>query len=778
MGKSNRVVNIESKNVLAKLMATENIHVEHKKVSTASFDVKNRRLILPIWKDMDDTMYEGLIGHEVGHALWTPYEEWAEFAKKNSHLKAYANILEDARIERKMKIKYPGMKKTFFGMYDKLAREDFFGTNGRDLDEYGLADRLNLSFKIGALAEVPFSEEENEFRERVLKAETFEEILDLATELGEIASSEAETNMEDMAMSDYGDEAESNEDEDVEPSGSSPFPMPTPPESEENEEEEDSGARADSDEEKEEGNNEGNCESDEADGEGEKKESEIGDEGDENSDESNHAASGNCDAEMTEEEANDSDVPEPETTRAWDNAMKQLNDELAKEPVYLDLPKINPYKAVVPWKATFDQLNEHWSKDENFSSYRYHYEDVGGDKWKKDEENEFRTWKKDTNQIVNYMVKEFEMKQAATEYRRTSISKTGVLDMNKLHKYRTDEDIFRRVAAVKDGRNHALLMFIDWSGSMHGKMEATVKQTLTLVMFARKVGIPYRVYSFSNSGGILERIGKETYYTRMENTSVDHLIPGKLGMHEYFSEKMSSREFNIQLKNMAFLGKSIDYSGLSHPPGHGTCSTPLNESILAATEMVGDFKKETGAEKINAIFLTDGGADYCSDYWDSEKQEKKDVYSHSSYRDSGKYLVIRDNVTKRLIHTDGSRANLTGNLLRNLGNRHNINVIGFHITDNKRINQQIHREASYTEHADLKNFCRKNGYVPMKESGYATYFLVNDRQLDQEAKFDTNGTTDDAGNVAKGKLRTQFRKFTSARKVNKMMLNEFVALVA
>ena len=56
MGKHNRVVNIESKNVLAKLMATENIHVEHKKVSTASFDVKNRRLILPIWKDMDHTM--------------------------------------------------------------------------------------------------------------------------------------------------------------------------------------------------------------------------------------------------------------------------------------------------------------------------------------------------------------------------------------------------------------------------------------------------------------------------------------------------------------------------------------------------------------------------------------------------------------------------------------------------------------------------------------------------------------------------------------------------
>ena len=193
--------------------------------------------------------------------------------------------------------------------------------------------------------------------------------------------------------------------------------------------------------------------------------------------------------------------------------------------------------------------------------------------------------------------------------------------------------------------------------------------------------------------------------------------------------------------------------------------------------MVGDFKKETGAEKINAIFLTDGGADYCSDYWDSETQEKKQVYS-SLHRADKKYLVIRDNVTKRLVHTDGTRQNLTNSLLKNLGNRHNINVIGFHITDRKTINRDIQYGAGYARAAELKSFVNKNGYVPMKESGYATYFLVNDKSLDQEAKFDTTGTVDDSGNVAKGKLRTQFRKFTSARKVNKMMLNEFVALVA
>ena len=53
---------------LAKLLATENLVVEHKSVETASFDVKNRVLTLPVW-NVSDVVYDMLVGHEVGHAL-------------------------------------------------------------------------------------------------------------------------------------------------------------------------------------------------------------------------------------------------------------------------------------------------------------------------------------------------------------------------------------------------------------------------------------------------------------------------------------------------------------------------------------------------------------------------------------------------------------------------------------------------------------------------------------------------------------------------------------
>jgi len=752
------VVNIESKNALAKLMATENIHIEHKKVSTASFDVKGRRLVLPIWKDMTNVLYEGLIGHEVGHALYTPHEEWVDFCevKENKNLKGYANILEDARIERKMKIKYPGMKKTFFGMYDSLAQRDFFGTKGRDLEEYGFADRLNLDFKLGVLAEVPFSDDEKKFRDRVLKAETFQEILTLTKELGELAKDEAETDMHENYEYFYGDD---DKDEDAESKDSAPFPSP----SNEDDSEEEESDESDNKEEEEKAEGKGNTPN---------TESEESDEKDEEKEDANPNAGGE-----TEAEAPDLSPapPEPETQKAWDEAMEAMNDDEAKEPVYVDLPVINPTNTIIPWKDTFEELTSHWTVFENFAHYRYSFEDPTTDTAKIEEEKKFQTWKKDTAQIVNYMVKEFEMKQAATAYHRTSISKTGVLDMNKLHKYKTDEDIFKRVAAVKDGKNHALLMFIDWSGSMHNKMEATVKQMLTLVMFAKKVGIPFRVYSFSNSGAILDKC-KEKFYDRNGQENQNHMIPGWLGMHEYFNEKMSASQFNTQLKNLSFLGKSLDYGTLSTPVGHGTCSTPLNECIMAATEMVSDFKKETGAEKINAIFLTDGGADNTSNYWDAEMKEKRQTYSLRS-SDKGKYLVIRDAKTKRLVHTDQSRGGLTASLLKHLGAKHQINVIGFHITDRRTIHHQLHYEVGYGEMSELKSFCNKNGYVPMKQSGYATYFLINDKSLDQEAIFDDPDHNAD-GSVAKGKLRTQFRKFTHSRKVNKMMLNEFVALVA
>ncbi len=85
------------------------------------------------------------------------------------------------------------------------------------------------------------------------------------------------------------------------------------------------------------------------------------------------------------------------------------------------------------------------------------------------------------------MVKEYEMKKAASAYSRTKQDKSGVVDPLKLHSYKYNDDIFKRMAITPDGKNHGMMMFIDWSGSMGDKMTSTIHQLMNLTMFCQKV---------------------------------------------------------------------------------------------------------------------------------------------------------------------------------------------------------------------------------------------------------------------------------------------------
>jgi hypothetical protein len=136
----------EIKSQLAKLLATEDLVVEHKKVETAQFNVHTRVLTLPMWEKASNSVYDMLVGHEVGHALYTPDIDWL---KEHKVPPQFVNIVEDARIEKLMKRRYAGLSKTFYRGYEELAEQDFFAIGDEDVSEMNLADRTNLWFKIG-----------------------------------------------------------------------------------------------------------------------------------------------------------------------------------------------------------------------------------------------------------------------------------------------------------------------------------------------------------------------------------------------------------------------------------------------------------------------------------------------------------------------------------------------------------------------------------------------------------------------------------------------------
>ena len=187
----------EIKSQLAKLLATEDLIVEHKQVQTACFNVHTRVLTLPMWEKASNTVYDLLVGHEVGHALFTPDENWLE---KVAIPPQFVNVVEDARIEKLMKRKYMGLAKTFFKGYQELNDEDFFSISDESVSTFNLADRANLYFKVGNFVDITFDSEEHVLIQKIADVETFDDVLKVAEELYLFCKKEKEEKIDDTEM--------------------------------------------------------------------------------------------------------------------------------------------------------------------------------------------------------------------------------------------------------------------------------------------------------------------------------------------------------------------------------------------------------------------------------------------------------------------------------------------------------------------------------------------------------------------------------------------------
>ena len=227
------MINQEVKGTLARLLATENLTVEHRQVSTACFDVEKRLLILPIWKTASNTVYDLLVGHEVGHALYTPNDPFGDAPQ------SFVNVIEDARIERMMKDTYPGLRKSFFDGYTELWNDDFFGVKHEDLETLPLIDRINLYFK--GNSSMPFNEDEQVWVEKVSNTKTFKDVVDLANEMyghaQKIEDAKPKVEDDDLSQFDFpfdseegddGEETSMNQETDTEGQGQDTQSVPQP----------------------------------------------------------------------------------------------------------------------------------------------------------------------------------------------------------------------------------------------------------------------------------------------------------------------------------------------------------------------------------------------------------------------------------------------------------------------------------------------------------------------------------------------------------------------
>ena len=730
-------VNTEVKGQLAKLLATENLHIEHRKISTAYFDVKKRILALPIWKDVTGNVYDMLVGHEVGHALYTPCE-LLEDAPKD-----FVNVVEDARIEKMMKKTYPGLRKSFYQGYNELFGRDFFGVKDQDLNKVAFIDRINLHYKIGSLLQVPFNDEELPWVKRVGECETFQEVKQCAIDLYEYCEGKQK-------------DKEKEEIEDIE------LPMASMG---------NGGSTPDGDQEKV------TYEPVQSDPSSDEKSETDG---------SHPEPSGKDDPAQlevpsysagthgTEEASPDETIAA--TQQAFEEAQEELVDDSAKEWVYLDLPKVDAEKAIVSYKKILEDLKYHFLGQAHVdaTSQKYYNDQLmfNFDK--------FNTFKKSSVKTVNYLVKQFEMKKSADNYQRQATSKSGVINTNSLYKYKISEDIFKRVTTVPDGKNHGLVMHLDWSGSMTVGtptgciLTDTLKQVYNLIWFCKKVNIPFRVYGFSNgwNGDELSKC-----VTPKENALA---IEGTFQLFEFFTSKMNNKELEAQMKYLWVQAWCMKQSyGINYCSNYSLGGTPLGEAVLCTKSLVKKLKQEERVDKVNVVILSDGESNPLSYYQQRDSDWSIDSQFRTSYlcHNRGKLFILRDRDSRYSKRIKSDSQLTTKEIVGFMKEVTDYNWIGIRIGDKSDMNS-IMEQCGYawTEQSAINKQWSKERFVNTDKYGYSELLILGSSSV--------GGDTHDLdvkvkGSVATaGELTRAFKKHMNSKMTNKLILNKFVEQIA
>ena len=784
---------IEQKSLLAKLMAAENITVEHKKIPTAAFDVKNRVLYLPIlkWKPGSE-VYDLFCAHEVGHALWTPEDGWHSSAsKKGKGYKSFLNVVEDARIEKKIKRKFAGARKSMIEGYKSLMDEDFFGLRkmGVDPNDLGLIDRINLYTKAGTAYGIEFSDEEKVWVNRVERTESWEDVVKVCDELYDwCKENESETDNSYDEFGGFDESDEFGEDEESEENERTEWEKTSDElneimkdafgdDSEENESEEESSSGDSSeddsdDEESSDKTDEENSESSDSTEEKESFKKTI----------SNGMEGGIGNAFGDRENM----ISEPRSLT--DEEFRRREEELAdmdertELPLYLTFPKINTNALVVDYKKTLEECNKYYSSQDGANEYGIKI---------------LKKFKLTNDKMVNYMVKEFEMKKAADIHRRAYNSKKGTLDMNKIHAYKYSENLFQQITNLPEGKNHGMVMFIDWSGSMHAYMKETIEQLINLTMFCSKVQIPFEVYAFSDhyrdwEDEDNEKIGREFERKPYDHTAIGNkiadykknniIVGNNFRLMNLFSSRMKNRELNNAYQNLLMIADgyenrynyyySSDYRYYGMPNNFSLGGTPLNDTIIVAKSVIEEFKMKTRAQIVNAVFLTDGQSNQHNEYLDSDNVVRTFGGRNSIYIDDP---ATRMRVFPEEIKRTNSR--ITSLLLLALKRSLGINLLGFFLTSGsgrRNIGNLSYVMSRYPTEEDYSMF-RKEKFLIDSETAYDELYIINTKGLEID-EVDHMGSVE-AGS-SKAEIRRALKKNTKGKLQNRILLNAFIEKVA
>jgi len=712
-----------SKSILAKLLAKENINIVHGNYRTAFFDVEKRTLGLPLWTNLED-VYDLLVGHEVGHALETPPEGWHDAEVEIPGCpRSYLNVVEDVRIEKLIQRRYPGLVSCFKRGYQKLYDDDFFGVNQipeLTPDYVNLIDRINLKAKLRELITVKFSADERDLVNEVFAVETWEDVIEACKKLYAHALENSSTRSSSISNK---QENISNEEGMEQPN--------TPSEAD--------GTEPRSMDDSEEGTAKS------------QKSAEAETEEDEEENEDDLIESG----------GRDYDQHESQTDKAFrENEHKLLNQD--EEGRMVDVcngftkaqldDMIVSYKEVEASRDELEAGHDHMPWNNHFSKKKVPELDQA-----------YNDFINENKKVVQIMAKEFEMRKAAWRSSRAQTARSGSLDVNKLYAYKYTDDIFKRMTNLPDAKNHGMFMLVDYSGSMQDCLSSVIKQIVVLSMFCRKVNIPYEVMGFTTRGaprGGVPGLQESIPYGHVDHTDVRLFTVASSSLSKADQDKCIRQLFNnsyrLEHRCWPTQAKAEELGG-----------TPLDEALIAIPSLIEKFTKKYNIQKTNFVLLTDGAG--------SRLYVKRHEKEMKMTNCSGYAINVLGNIVKSSTHT-----RLTTALLNNLKKHYCSSITGYFLANARHdFNYALttaNTKISWDDTNKARRQFMKDKYFAMDNVlGYDRYFILrNDHK-----SLDT--TTEDfeiRDNAKKGEIARAFKKYTGSKKANRTLAVKFAETVA
>lgn len=752
-----------SQGTLAKLLAKENIRIQHGNYSTAFFDVKNRILGLPNWKNKGKDIYDLLCGHEVGHALYTP-ASWTD-ATCN---KVLLNIVEDARIERMVQNTYPGLISCFRRAYAQLHSEDFFGVKDRRPSTLNLPDRLNLKFKLGNAFDVQFSTEEQVFVDLIAAAQTWEDVLDVTRKLQDYLEQQPEPQEEQSDSQEEQANAQADEQDPMAPSNDESdetggLDGEAEDDSDENPAETDSDDAASTDKQPEQ-----KSESKDSDETGPRKESnEKPEQADKSADKSESTTTPAPGAAATSK-------TESETPRNFDSRANDLLDTTKGTLLTLDafIPSEKEMdETVIPYSV----LAQHRLNDTAF---------IASQNCAPHAREEYKRFMDHTKKVVNNLVKEFELRKAAYQYSRSTVSKTGSLNVDRLHAFKTSDDIFLSVTKLADAKNHAMVMFVDYSGSMSNQLASVLNQVINMSMFCRRLGIPFKVYAFTTDNGAFPGYDlKTSYFMTHEDTDYNRILIGNLKLIELVSSELSRTDFDDALYALfcrAWHGTASR--------GEQLCGTPLNEALIVAHKIVASMQAKYNPDRMIAMFLTDGAGGHLRAVESHISINNRSAACKAAVRDLYCQHNLRFKINGKVINCENSE--MTEQLIRSLRETTKAEVIGFfvaplrsssmlssHVVTALTTASGMSHSAAWSKwNTSMANEYKKSDVLAIPGGyGYSKYFVVPNCSA---LHIDTDDELDVDATMSRSKIAREFLKHTGSKKSNRVFVTKFAEALA